>query len=138
MTHKTTRFNLALPEDLAKALHAIAVGQNVTLTQICIDALADFFARGATPALDERYAHRLDRISRAEARLENRLTVLTEMLGAFIQHQLTLSAHLPPFEQETARLGKARYDWLLELVARRVADRRASSTRGEEAPSNSN
>lgn len=135
MTRKTTRFNLALPEDLAKALHAVAAGQNVTLTQICVDALADFFARGAMPVLDERYAHRLDRMSQAHARLENRLTFMVEMLGTFIQHQLTLSAHLPPFEAETARLGRARYEGLLEIVARRVADGKARYERPTEPQS---
>jgi hypothetical protein len=53
--------------------------------------------------------------------LEDRLTFLIELLGTYTQHQLTLSAHLPPFEPETARLGRARYEQLLEIVARRVA-----------------
>jgi hypothetical protein len=122
MRKKSHRFYMNLPEDLAKALQNIASLQQVTMSQICVDALADFFARGAMPAMDERYAFRLDRLSQAQHRIENRMTFLIELLGVFAQHQLTLSAHLPAFEPETARLGRARYEQLLELVARRVAD----------------
>jgi predicted transcriptional regulator len=53
MRRKTRRFVMNMPEDLAKALHNIASVQNVTMSQICADALADFFARGAMPAIDE-------------------------------------------------------------------------------------
>jgi hypothetical protein len=122
MQGKTRRFVMNMPEDLAKTLHHLAAVQRVTMSQICVDALADFFARGAMPAMDERYAFRLDRLSKAQHRTENRLTFLIELVGAYAQHQLTLSAHLPPFEPETARLGRARYEQLLEFVARRVAD----------------
>lgn len=121
MENKVKIVNIRFPEGMANTLRMVAAAQNMTMTQICVDALADFFARGAMPAIDERYAHRLDRLSHSQARLEHRLTFLMEMLGTFVQHQLTLSAHLPPFETETARLGRARYDSLLETISRRVA-----------------
>ena len=46
--------------------------------------------------------------------------MLTEMLGLFIRHQLTLVAHQPPFDVETSRLGKARYDAFIRLVEQRL------------------
>ena len=62
----------------------------------------------------------LDRQNRTAERLERKVDVLTEMLGVFILHQLTLVAHQPAFDSDTARLGKTRYLSFMELVERRL------------------
>jgi hypothetical protein len=46
---------------------------------------------------------------------------LLEMLGVFMQHQMTLVAHRPPFDEETDRLGRKRFRRLLEVVEKRLA-----------------
>ena len=51
--------------------------------------------------------------------LARRLTA--EALGTFVQHQLTLLAHQPPFDQETGQLGLKRYRAFVEMVGRRLA-----------------
>lgn len=39
----------------------------------------------------------------------------------FVQHQLTLVAHQPQFDEETATLGRERYARLIDIVERRMA-----------------
>jgi hypothetical protein len=53
--------------------------------------------------------------------LEQKLDFLAEALGTFVQHQLTLVAHQPPFEPETSQLGLQRYRAFVEIVGRRLA-----------------
>ena len=43
---------------------------------------------------------------RAAERLERKVDSLTEILGLFVQHQLTQVAHQPAFDPETAQLGR--------------------------------
>ena len=76
--------------------------------------------RKAGHELDQRFGPRLDRQSRAAERAERKIDALTEMLGLFIQHQLTLVAHQPAFDPDTAQLGRLRYQRFMELVERRL------------------
>jgi hypothetical protein len=85
------------------------------------DAFRAWLERRAGNELDERFGLRLDRFSRAHERLGQKLDFLAEALGTFVQHQLTLVAHQPPFEPETSQLGLQRYKSFVELVGRRLA-----------------
>jgi hypothetical protein len=53
--------------------------------------------------------------------LERKVEFVAEALGTFVQHQLTLLAHQPPFDQETGQLGLKRYRAFVEMVGRRLA-----------------
>src|SRR3546814_16215885 len=74
---------------------------------------------GATE-LDQRFGPRLDRQTRTTERLERKVDALTEMLGLFIRHQLTLVADQPPFDSDTARLGRTSYVSFMRLLAQRL------------------
>ena len=67
------------------------------------------------------FSARLDRASIADERIERKLDFVAEALGTFVQHQLTLVAHQPPFEHETGQLGLTRYRAFIDLVGRRLA-----------------
>ncbi|GGB91775.1 hypothetical protein GCM10011494_07670 [Novosphingobium endophyticum] len=58
--------------------------------------------------------------------MEEKLDFLTEALGLFVRHQLTLTAHQPTFDPETQRLGRLRYDEFAK-AAGRLAARTASA-----------
>ena len=64
---------------------------------------------------------RLDRLSRGQERLERQLGIVAEALGVFVQHQLTVLAHQPQFDEETGKLGMKRYRAFIEFVGRRLA-----------------
>src|SRR3546814_19151806 len=79
-----------------------------------------FRSRKGATELDQRFGPRLDRQNRTTERLERKVDALTEMLGLFIRHQLTLVADQPTFDSDTARLGRTRYDSFMRLVEQRL------------------
>jgi len=117
-----TRHQFYLPDELSEKLEQMSTEPGSSKTAILTDALNAWIDRRASNELDERFAHRLDRLSREQQRIHQRLDLAAEALGVFIQHQLTLVAHQPPFDADTARLGLERYRRFVELVGRRFAN----------------
>jgi predicted transcriptional regulator len=115
------RHQFYLPDDLSEKLELMAKEPGSSKTAILTDALRAWFERRAANELDERFGIRLDRISQANERLERKLAFVAEALGTFVQHQLTVLAHQPPFDQETGQLGLKRYRSFVETVGRRLA-----------------
>ena len=125
-----TRHQFYLPDALSEKLDALTASPGTSKTAILTDALNAWLERKAGHELDQRFGPRLDRLSRPDERLERKIDVLTEMLGVFVQHQLTLVAHQPPFDPDTQRLGLARFQRFMELVERRLARTHLPDTPG--------
>jgi hypothetical protein len=115
-----TRHQFYLPDDLSEKLEALAADPGSSKTAILTDAFRAWLEHRGATELDERFGVRLDRLSRADERLEHKLDFVAEALGTFVQHQLTLLAHQPAFDQETGQLGLQRYRAFVEMVGRRV------------------
>lgn len=120
MQTRKTRHQFYLPDDLSAKLDALALKPGASKTTILTDALNAWIERAGHKELDERFGPRLDRQSRAADRVEHKVEALTELVGVFVQHQLTLVAHQPSFDAETGKLGRERYTRLLDLVERRM------------------
>jgi predicted DNA-binding protein len=120
MQTSKTRHQFYLPDELSQKLDALALKPGASKTAILTDALTAWIERAGHKELDERFGPRLDRQSRAAERVERKVEALTELVGAFVQHQLTLVAHQPPFDDETGQLGRDRYIRLIDLVERRM------------------
>jgi hypothetical protein len=116
-----TRHQFYLPDHLSKKLEALATEPGSLKTAILTDAFRAWLERRGATELDDRFGVRLDRLSRADEQLGRKLDFVAEALGAFVQHQLTLVAHQPPFEPETGQLGLQRYRAFVEMVGRRLA-----------------
>jgi hypothetical protein len=116
-----TRHQFYLPDDLSEKLEALAAEPGSSKTAILTDAFRAWFDRRGAAELDEMFGVRLDRLSRADEQLGRKLDFVAEALGTFVQHQLTLVAHQPPFEPETGQLGLQRYRAFVETVGRRLA-----------------
>jgi len=116
-----TRHQFYLPDDLSEKLDALAAEPGSSKTAILTDAFRAWLDRRGATELDERFGVRLDRLSRADEQLARKLDFIAEALGTFVQHQLTLVAHQPPFEPETGQLGLQRYRAFVEMVGRRLA-----------------
>lgn len=116
-----TRHQFYLPDDLSGKLEALAGEPGSSKTAILTDALRAWLERRGATELDERFGVRLDRLSRADEQLARKLDFVAEALGTFVQHQLTLVAHQPPFDAETGQLGLQRYRAFVEMVGRRLA-----------------
>lgn len=118
------RHQFYLPTDLSQALDALAAKPGASKTIILTDALRAWLERKAHNALDTQFGPRLDRQQKIAQRTETTLNAMAEMLDLFVAHQLTLTAHQPPFDTETGQLGLRRYQPFVEQVARRLANNR--------------
>lgn len=116
-----SRHQFYLPDELSAKLAALALKPGASKTAILSDALNAWIERAGHRELDERFGPRLDRQNRAAERIERKVEALTELVGVFVQHQLTLVAHQPPFDEETSKLGRERYVRLIDIVERRMA-----------------
>jgi predicted transcriptional regulator len=116
-----TRHQFYLPDDLSEKLEALAAEPGSSKTAILTEAFRAWLERRGATELDERFGSRLDRLSRADEQLARKLDFVAEALGTFVQHQLTVTAHQPPFEPETGQLGLQRYRAFIETVGRRLA-----------------
>src|SRR3546814_13593437 len=124
-----TRHQFYLPDDLSAKLDALTASPGTSKTQILTDALNAWLERKGATELDQRFGPRVDRQTRTTERLERKVDALTEMLGLFIRHQLTLVADQPPFDSDTARPGRTRHASFMRLVAR-SEERRGGNGRG--------
>lgn len=127
MQTRKTRHQFYLPDKLSAKLDAMAAQPGSSKTAILTDALTAWFERRAGNELDRRFGARLDRQNRIADRTEQKLDFLTEALGLFIRHQLTLTAHQPAFDAETNQLGRLRYDEFMKVVGRMLARGDAAS-----------
>jgi predicted transcriptional regulator len=116
-----TRHQFYLPDDLSEKLESLAAEPGSSKTAILSDAFRAWLERRGANELDERFGRRLGRLSRADEQLARKLDFIAEALGTFVQHQLTLTAHQPPFEPETGQLGLQRYRAFVQTVGRRLA-----------------
>jgi hypothetical protein len=116
-----SRHQFYLPDDLSEKLEALAAEPGSSKTAILTDAFRAWLERRGATELDERFGVRLDRLSKSDEQLARKLDFVSEALGAFVQHQLTLVCHQPPFDPETGQLGLQRYRAFVEMVGRRLA-----------------
>lgn len=116
-----TKHQFYLPDDLSDKLEALASEPGSSKTAILTDAFRAWLDRRGATELDERFGVRLDRLNKADEQLGRKLDFVAEALGTFVQHQLTLVAHQPPFDTETGQLGLQRYRAFVDMVGRRLA-----------------
>jgi hypothetical protein len=126
---KTTkiRHQFYLPDDLSAQLDTLAAKPGSSKTSILTDALRAWIDRKAVNELDQRFAPRMDRQLRISQRTEATLNIVAEVLDIFVQHQLTIVAHQPPFDVETGQLGLRRYRALIDQAARQLGANQGSS-----------
>lgn len=120
MRPRRIRHQFYLPEALSERLDALVAVPGVSKTSILTDALTAWLERRADDELEARFGRRLDR-------LERQLALSIELVGVFMQHQVTLAADQPPFGPEAQRVGRERFLRLLELVEERLAGAPAAS-----------
>jgi len=133
MTTLKQRHHVYLPDDLSAALDALGGAAGSSKSAIVAAALRTWIDRRAAGALDDKLAVRLDRLNRGQDALGQKLDFVSEALGAFVQHQLTLVAHQPAFTPEAAHLGQQRFQLFVQAVGRKLA-RAASGDRSHTTP----
>jgi predicted transcriptional regulator len=121
MTTLKQRHHVYLPDDLSIALDALGGASGSSKSAVVAQALRTWIDRREAGALDDKLALRLDRITREQQTHRQKLDFISEALGTFVQHQLTLVAHQPSFTPEAVRLGQQRFALFVEAVGRKLA-----------------
>src|SRR3954470_24008289 len=71
-----TRHQFYLPDDLSEALDRLCVSSGSSKTAVLTAGLKAVLERRAGHELDQRFGVRLDRMTRGQARLENKVDLL--------------------------------------------------------------
>ena len=118
MTTLKQRHHVYLPDDLSAALDELGGRSGSSKSAVVAAALRAWLETRAGNALDDRFGMRIGRL---EGLTVQKLDLIAEALGTFVQHQLTLVAHQPAFTPEAAHLGQQRYRAFVEAVGRKLA-----------------
>ena len=131
---KRVRYQLFLPEDLSHRFEALAAEPGASKSAILTDALTAWLNRQAASELENRFNHRLDRMSMALGRIERDGHILLESLALFIRYELMVQAPLAESDEAARAVGRDRF----EAFVTRVGEALASGQRTLAAPTNNN
>lgn len=126
MRSDQVRYQLFLPKAVAERFEKLAAAPGASKSQLLAAAVDAWLNRRGTDELEQRFALRLDRLSKQLARIERNGHVGIESLALFIRYMLTVNAPLPE-EDETARaIGRDRFQAFVQRVGQRLASGRFS------------
>ncbi|WP_149536460.1 ribbon-helix-helix domain-containing protein [Siccirubricoccus phaeus] len=110
-----------LPPNLMRRLADYAARKRVSQAVVVEVALESYLSPDGAERLEAALARRLDRLSRANERLERHVTIGNEAFALFVKHWLTAAPPLPDTMPAAARVkGKERYDAFVEALGRRL------------------
>jgi hypothetical protein len=112
---------LFLPRPLSDRLEALAAKPGTSKSAILADALTVWLNRRGTSELDDRFGLRLDRMSRALARIERDDDVILETLALFIRFELSIQVPLAENDAAGRALGAKRFEAFVTQVGRQAA-----------------
>ena len=124
------RHQLFLPSDLSERLEKLAAKPGASKSSILGDALTTWLDRQAASELEQKFAHRLDRMSMALGRIERDGHVLLESLALFIRYELAVTAPLA----ENDKAGRAQARQRFTAFVARVGEALATDKRSFAPP----
>jgi predicted transcriptional regulator len=118
------RYQLFLPEELARHFEEIAAAPGASKSSILVAALSAFLERRGASELEQRFAIRLDRISRQLERIERNTHVELESLALFVRYMLTVNAPLAEEDEVARAIGRDRFAAFIARVGQQLASGR--------------
>ena len=115
------RHQLYLDEDITEKLETLAAKPGTSKSAILADAVKAWLTRRGTQELDDRFGHRLERISTQLGRLERDQQIMMESLALFVRYQLTINAPLPEPDKAARAVGRDRFQAFIDQVGRHIA-----------------
>ncbi len=115
------RHQLYLAKGISEKLEALAAKPGASKSAILTDAVQAWLTRRGTQEIDDRFAHRLERISLQLGRTERDQQILLESLALFVRYQLTINAPLPEPDQAARAVGRDRFQSFIDQVGRQIA-----------------
>lgn len=115
------RHQFMLGERLSARLDALAARPGASKSAILADAVEAWLDRRGSNELDDRFGHRLDRLTGALARIERNTHVLIETLALFVRYELAIHAPLAENDQAGRALARERFAAFVAQVGRQLA-----------------
>jgi hypothetical protein len=136
MKQSKIRYQLFLDLPTSARLEALSAKPGLSKSAVLVDAVNAWLDRRGTNELDDRFGHRLNRISAQLNRIERDQRIQLESLALFVRMTLLRDAHLPDPDNATRALARDRFEQFVEQVGRQLAAGRqsiATDTDGEVA-----
>ncbi|MEH6408913.1 MAG: ribbon-helix-helix domain-containing protein [Hyphomonas sp.] len=115
------RINLRLAVDVYARLDEATQRPGATKSAIIEQALREYFDPEVKSGLEQRILARMDAFDIRQGEIERDVGFTLEAFGQFVLYWLTRTDPLPEGEREAAHaLGKRRFDFFVEQVARKV------------------
>lgn len=132
MREPRIRHQLFLPASLSEKLETLAAKPGATKSAILTDAVTAWLQRRGTSELEDRFGHRLDRISTTLGRIERDGHVLLESLALFVRYELAIHPPLADGDLAGQAMGRERFEAFVGQVGRQLAaGRRTLGQAGE-------
>ena len=118
------RHQLFLSRALSERLDSLAAKPGASKSAILSDALEAWLTRRGTSELDDRFGHRLDRMTIALGRVERNDHVLLETLALFVRYELAIHAPLAPEDHVGRAMARERFNVFVTQVTKQIASGR--------------
>ncbi|MDR5729993.1 MAG: ribbon-helix-helix protein, CopG family [Terriglobia bacterium] len=117
-----SRLHFYIDRSLVERLDQLAAKPGVTRSAIVEDGLRAYLDRRGASELDDKFKHRLDRLSLQLGRIERDIGIVMESLALFVRFELTVTAPLPEDDHASRAIGHDRFQAFLDQVCRRLAN----------------
>lgn len=115
-----------LSEALSARLDALAGQPGATKSAIVADAVDSWLNRRGHHELDDRFGHRLDRLTAALGRIERNGHIIVETLALFIRYELAIHAPLADSDHAGRAIARERFAAFVAQVGRQIVSGRHS------------
>lgn len=115
------RHQLFLPKAVSDRLEALAAKPGASKSAILADAVTAWLNRRGASELEDKFALRLDRMTRALGRIERDGTILMETLALFVRYELAIHAPLAENDAAGRALAVKRFEAFVAQVGRQIA-----------------
>lgn len=118
------RHQLFLPLPVSERLEVLAAKPGASKSAILADAVTAWLNRRGASELEEKFALRLDRMTKAIGRVERDGQVLLETLALFVRYELAIHAPLAENDAAGRALAAKRFEAFIAQVGRQLASGR--------------
>ena len=115
------RYQLFLPSALAGRFEQLAAAPGASKSRLLAAAVEAWLDRKGGDALEQRFAARLDRVSRQLDRLERNGKVKLESLALFVRYMLAATPPVAEGDEAARAQGRERFATFVERVGRQLA-----------------
>lgn len=118
------RHQLFLPLPVSERLEALAAKPGASKSAILADAVTAWLSRRGASELEDKFALRLDRMTKALGRVERDGHILLETLSLFVRYELAIHAPLAENDSAGRALAVKRFEAFIAQVGRQLASGR--------------